>query len=60
MLTKADKLNRSESTLALSSAQAVLGEVATDEADVGLVLFSALKKTGIADAAVAMHRWTEA
>ena len=60
LLTKADKLNRSESAVALSSAQILLGEVATDEADVGLVLFSALKKTGIADAAVAMHRWTKA
>jgi GTP-binding protein len=58
LLTKADKLNRSEATAALAAAQALLGEVATDEADVGLVLFSALKQTGIADAAVAMYRWT--
>jgi len=57
LLTKADKLNRREATAALAAAQALLGEVATDEADVGLVLFSALKQTGIADAAVAMYRW---
>jgi GTP-binding protein len=58
LLTKADKLNRSEAAAAFASAQALLGEAATDEADVGLVLFSALKHTGIGDAAVAMRRWT--
>ena len=57
LLTKADKLTRSESAAALSSAQKVLGELTTDEADVGVTLFSALKKTGVADAAVAVHRW---
>ena len=57
LLTKADKLTRSESAAALSLAQKVLGELTTDEADVGVTLFSALKKTGVADAAVAVHRW---
>ena len=57
LLTKADKLTRSESAAALSTAQTVLGELATDEADVGVALFSALKKIGVADAAVAVHRW---
>ena len=54
LLTKADKLNRSESNAALAAAQAELGAVATDEADVGMVLFSALKKTGVGDAAEAV------
>ena len=57
LLTKADKLNRSESTLALAAAQTELGEVTTDEADVGMALFSALKRTGVADAAQVLHAW---
>ena len=57
LLTKADKLSRSESAAALVSARAVLGELATDEADVGIALFSALKKIGVGDAAVAVHGW---
>jgi GTP-binding protein len=57
LLTKVDKLNRSESAAALASAQGVLGETATDEADVGIALFSALNQTGVADAAVAVYRW---
>ena len=59
LLTKADKLNRAEATAALAAAQAALGEFTTDEADLGLCLFSALKKTGIADAAVVLHSWVE-
>ena len=57
LLTKADKLNRSEATRALAAAQAELGEVTTDEADVGMALFSALKRTGVADAAQVLHAW---
>jgi GTP-binding protein len=57
LLTKADKLNRSESTSALAAARDVLATTATDEADVSIALFSALKKTGIDDAALAVHRW---
>jgi len=58
LLTKADKLNRRESNEALAGAQAALGEMTTDEADVGMTLFSALNKTGIGDAAVVLHGWT--
>ena len=58
LLTKADKLNRKESREALSAAQAALGEMTTDEADVGVALFSALNKTGIGDAALVLHGWT--
>jgi len=58
LLTKADKLNRKESREALSAAQAALGEMTTDEADVGVALFSALNKTGIGDAAMVLHGWT--
>ena len=57
LLTKSDKLNRSEANAALAAAQAALGEVATDEADVGIALFSALKKSGVGDAATVLHGW---
>ncbi len=57
LLTKSDKLNRSESTAALATAQAVLGELATPQADVGITLFSALKKVGIEDAATLLRSW---
>jgi GTP-binding protein len=59
LLTKADKLNRAESNAALASAQAELGEITTDEADVGMTLFSALKRTGVEDAAQVLHAWVE-
>jgi GTP-binding protein len=56
-LTKSDKLNRAEATAALAGAQALLGEIATDEADVGVALFSALKKSGVDDAAKVLYGW---
>ena len=58
LLTKSDKLNRKESRDALADAQAQLGEMTTDEADVGVTLFSALDKTGVGDAALVLHGWT--
>ena len=57
LLTKSDKLNRAETNVALASAQTVLGDIATDEGDVGIALFSALKKVGIGDAARVLHGW---
>ncbi len=57
LLTKADKLNRKESDASLRAAGEVLEDLATDHADVGVTLFSALKKTGVADAALALHSW---
>jgi GTP-binding protein len=57
LLTKADKLNRSESALALTAASEALGEVTTDEADVALTLFSALKKTGVGEVATVLRGW---
>ena len=57
LLTKADKLTRAESNAALVNAQAVLGEITTDEADVQVALFSALKKSGVGDAAQVLHSW---
>ena len=57
LLTKVDKLNRSETAAALASAQAALGEMATAESDVGVAAFSALHRSGVADVAIALHRW---
>jgi GTP-binding protein len=57
LLTKADKLNRTESAKALADAQALLGETATDESDVNVALFSALKKSGVGDAAAMLRSW---
>jgi GTP-binding protein len=57
LLTKADKLNRSEAALALVAAQDALGEMTTPEADVNVALFSALKKSGVGDAATLIHGW---
>lgn len=58
LLTKSDKLNRREANEALASAQGVLGELSTDEADVSMALFSALNKSGVGDAAQVLHDWT--
>lgn len=55
LLTKADKLNRRESDAALVGAQSVLAELATDESDVGVSLFSALSRRGVGDAAQWLH-----
>jgi len=57
LLTKSDKLNRSEAAQALVAAQAALGEIVTDEGDVSVALFSALKKQGVGDAAKVLHSW---
>jgi GTP-binding protein len=57
LLTKADKLNRREAQAALTAAQAVLGEMATDESDVAVTLFSALSKSGVDDAALVLREW---
>jgi GTP-binding protein len=57
LLTKADKLNRREANDALAAAQALLGEASTDESDVSVALFSALKKSGVGDAACVLRHW---
>ncbi|WP_337878442.1 ribosome biogenesis GTP-binding protein YihA/YsxC, partial [Caldimonas sp.] len=57
VLTKADKLNRQQATLALQAAQQALARYVTEEADIGLVLFSGLRRTGLGDVATALHGW---
>ena len=59
LLTKIDKLNRSESIAALRRAQLAFAEMATDESDIGITTFSVLKSIGIADVAQVLHGWVE-
>ena len=37
--------------------QEALSELTTEEADVNVALFSALKKSGVGDAAMLLHSW---
>jgi GTP-binding protein len=57
LLTKADKLSRKEADAAVRAATQVLAEWSTDDADIGVSLFSALNKSGVDDAAIALHGW---
>ncbi|MCU0927692.1 MAG: ribosome biogenesis GTP-binding protein YihA/YsxC [Burkholderiaceae bacterium] len=57
LLTKADKLSRKDAEAALRSAGEALGALATEHADIGVTLFSALKKTGVGDVAVTLRQW---
>ncbi len=60
LLTKADKLSRKEATASLNATIEALGAYSSEEADVGVTLFSALKRTGLGDAAQTIHGWVHA
>jgi GTP-binding protein len=60
LLTKADKLSRRERQAALATAQEALGVLASDDADIGLVLFSALERSGVDDVALGLRAWVPA
>jgi GTP-binding protein len=57
LLTKADKLSKREQAASLESAQEALAGLATEAADVGMLLFSAPKQQGLADLAETVHAW---
>lgn len=58
LLTKADKLNRKEQAAILAQTQELLASyVLTEQSDIGVALFSALKGQGLADAARQLHEW---
>lgn len=59
LLTKSDKLNRQQGQAALQQAQQALEVVATDEADIGVALFSALTRQGLDDVAQTLYRWSQ-
>jgi GTP-binding protein len=58
LLTKADKLNRQQAQQALQAAEASLAALAGETSDVGVTLFSALSRQGVADVAEALHGWS--
>lgn len=60
LLTKADKLSRREAAATLRTVGDALGAIATDQADIGVSLFSALNKTGLADVAMTLQAWARA
>jgi GTP-binding protein len=60
LLTKADKLNRSEGQLALRKAQDELGAISTESSDIGVTLFSALSRQGLEDVAETLYAWVHA
>ncbi|NDY91200.1 ribosome biogenesis GTP-binding protein YihA/YsxC [Ideonella livida] len=57
LLTKADKLNRREQQAALDGAQERLGALASEAADIGVLLFSAPKAQGLGDLAETVRSW---
>jgi GTP-binding protein len=57
LLTKADKLSRKQADASLQATVAALGAYASDDAQIGVTLFSALKRTGVDDAALTLHAW---
>ena len=59
LLTKADKLNRREGLQALLRCEQALSGLATDDADIGVSLFSALSRQGLADVAEVLHGWRD-
>ena len=60
LLTKADKLNRSDAQKSLQATQAVLAGFSTEAADIGVTLFSALSRQGLDDVATVLHGWAAA
>ncbi len=57
LLTKADKLNKKDQQAVLVATQTALADLATDDSDVSVTLFSALKKMGVGDVAMILHEW---
>ena len=57
LLTKADKLSRREAQQALASMQQALEGFASEQADIGVALFSALSRQGLEDVASAVREW---
>jgi len=57
LLTKADKINRRDAQRALTAAQQLLAELATEHSDIGVTLFSALSGQGLDDVARVLRSW---
>lgn len=57
LLTKSDKLTRTQADAAVRDATETLAALSTDDADIGVTLFSALNKRGLDDAAMSLYHW---
>jgi GTP-binding protein len=57
LLTKADKLGKREAQAAVDGAQEVLGDLVTENSDVGVTLFSSLRRIGLEDVAETLKAW---
>jgi len=60
LLTKADKLTKTEARQATEAAQLVLADFVTDDSDVSVTLFSSLRRLGVEDAAEQLLAWRKA
>jgi len=60
LLTKADKLSKREAQTSMDDAGKVLGEFSTEESDIGVTLFSSLRRVGVEDAAEQLLAWRKA
>jgi GTP-binding protein len=60
LLTKADKLSKREAQESVDAATAVLGEFVTEASDIGVTLFSSLRRIGVEDAAEQLLAWKRA
>jgi len=57
LLTKVDKLGKREAQAAVDAAQEVLGEFVTQSSDIGVTLFSSMRRTGVEDVAQTLRAW---
>ena len=60
LLTKADKLSKSEAKKAVDDASAVLADFTTDDSDIAVTLFSSMRRVGVEDVAEQMMAWKAA
>ncbi len=60
LLTKSDKLSKTEARQATEAAQQVLADFVTDDSDVSVTLFSSLRRLGVEDAAEQLLAWRKA
>jgi GTP-binding protein len=60
LLTKSDKLSKTEARQVTEAAQQVLADFVTDDSDVSVTLFSSLRRLGVEDAAEQLLAWRKA
>ena len=60
LLTKSDKLSKTEARKAVDDAAAVLADFTTDDSDIAVTLFSSMRRVGVEDVAEQMMGWKKA